>query len=296
MKGDVHMRIVRDLFALLRIDHWTKNIFIFAALLFSQKLYERQPLLISVTAFFAFCFVASSIYIINDIHDAHLDRLHPKKSCRPIAAGRVSRALALVTAAIFFTGGMVIGAMVQPSFFTILLSYFVLNLFYTYMGKKLVIIDAFCIAAGFVLRVVGGALAISVQPSGWIMMTTFFLALFLGFGKRRNEMLAPSETESLQRKTPIRYDAEYANHILISCGTISLLSYALYTRDPSVIQRIGTPTLIYTVPLVAYGFFRYVYLLWNGSNGDPTDLILHDWSMLIDITLWVVAVVLLIYI
>ena len=295
MRVEVRMGLLKDLFALLRIKHWVKNTFIFAALLFSEKLYHRQSLLASILAFFAFCLVSSSIYIINDLHDAHIDRLHPKKKNRPIAAGRIGRPLALIIAVLLFIGGSILGFTVQLSFFTILISYVALNMFYTYAGKRMVIIDAFCIALGFVLRVAGGALAISVQASGWMMMTTFFLALFLGFGKRRNEILISDAHASLQHKNPARYDITYVNHILIACGTISLLSYALYTRDPSVIQRIGTNALMYTVPLVAYGLFRYTYLLWDKGDGDPTDLILHDWSMLIDIAVWVLAIIFLIY-
>ena len=127
------------------------------------------------------------------------------------------------------------------------------------------------------------------------MMTTFFLALFLGLGKRRNEILIAREHPSLNCNNLPKYSITYVNHLLISCGTISLLSYALYTRDPAVIERIGTNALIYTVPIVAYGLFRYTYLIWNKTNGDPTDLILHDVSMLIDIGLWMLCIIFLIY-
>jgi 4-hydroxybenzoate polyprenyltransferase len=214
---------------------------------------------------------------------------------RPLAAGRIDRRLALILALLLFIGGSILGVYVQVSFFAILIAYGALNLFYTYAGKEMVIMDVFCIALGFVLRVVGGALAISVQASGWMMMTTFFLALFLGFGKRRNEIVISYARASPQHVNPLRYDIGYVNHVLISCGTISLISYALYTRDPSVIQRIGTNALMYTVPIVAFGLFRYTYLLWDNRDGDPTDLILHDWGMLIDIALWVLTIVFLIY-
>ena len=286
---------VKDFFALLRINHWVKNTFIFAALLFSEKLYNGQSLRDSILAFIAFCLVSSSVYILNDLHDAHKDRHHPKKKNRPIAAGRIGRPPAIAIALLCFFVGTLLGFYIQLSFFAILLSYVFLNLFYTYIGKGLVIIDSFCIALGFVLRVAGGALSISVQPSGWIMMTTFFLALFLGFGKRRNEILIMQTHPSLKQKEKGHYNITYVNHILIACGTISLLSYALYTRDPLVIQRIGTNALIYTVPIVAYGLFRYTYLIWDQTDGDPTDLILHDLYMLIDIFLWLLCIIFLIY-
>jgi 4-hydroxybenzoate polyprenyltransferase len=290
------LQFIKDLLSLLRVKHWTKNLFIFFALLFSEKLFEWQSLFVSAVAFFAFCFIAGSIYGINDIHDTRKDLLHPNKKNRPIASGRIGKTQALLISCILLVISSIIGVKLNFYFFVVLLLYFVLNLFYTFIGKNIIIIDAFCISLGFVLRVVGGAFAISVHPSGWMIMTTFFLSLFLGFGKRRNEIFALGENHYLHRKVLKEYDNGFLNHILISCGTISLLSYALYTLDTSVIQRLGTNKLIYTVPIVAYGFFRYMYLLWENKEGDPTDLILHDRNMLIDIFLWLASTILIVYI
>ncbi len=290
------MQFLKDLLSLLRVKHWAKNMFIFTALLFSEKLFEWQSLLVNTIAFFAFCFISSSIYSINDIHDARGDRLHPKKKSRPIASGRVGKIQALLIACILLIISSIIGVKLSRYFFLVLLLYFVLNLFYTFIGKNIIIIDAFCISLGFVLRVIGGSFAISVHSSGWMIMTTFFLSLFLGFGKRRNEILSLGEDPSFHRKVLKKYDIGFLNHILISCVTISVLSYALYTLDTSVIQRLGTNKLIYTVPIVTYGFFRYMHLLWENEEGDPTDLILHDMNMLIDIFLWLASTILIIYI
>lgn len=290
------MQFFKTLLSLLRVKHWTKNIFIFTALLFSEKLFEWQSLFVNIIAFFAFCFIASSIYSINDIHDARRDRLHPKKKNRPIASGKIGKIQALILACILLIISSIIGVKLSFYFFLVLLLYFVLNLFYTFIGKNIIIIDAFCISMGFVLRVIGGSFAISVHSSGWMIMTTFFLSLFLGFGKRRNEILSLGEKYPLHRKVLNKYDISFLNNILISCGTISLLSYTLYTLDTSVIQRLGSNKLIYTVPIVTYGFFRYMHLLWANEEGDPTDLILHDMNILINILLWLASTVLIIYI
>ena len=150
------MQRVKDYFALLRINHWVKNSFVFAALLFSEKLYNAQSIRNSLLAFISFCLVSSSIYIINDMHDADKDRQHPKKKDRPIAAGRVRKNPAIIASLLLFLCGASLGFHIQTSFFAILIAYVALNLFYTYAGKKIILIDAFCIALGFVLRVAGG--------------------------------------------------------------------------------------------------------------------------------------------
>lgn len=280
----------------MRLKQWIKNIFILAPLLFSERLFELQSLLVSIRAFFSFCLISSAIYIINDIHDKKSDSFHPKKRDRPIASGKIGIKKALILVIILLISGYSLALHLNFSFILILIFYVILNLFYTYIGKSLVFIDAFCISLGFVLRVMGGSYAISVYASGWIIMCTFFIALFLGFGKRRNELLLLKKTHSNHRKVLKKYDAVFLNHVLISCGTISIISYALYTLDPSIIKQFGTDKLIFTVPFVAYGIFRYMYLLWNAQEGDPTDLVTKDRNLLITIFLWVVTTISIIYI
>ena len=177
---------------------------------------------------------------------------------------------------------------VQAAYYFVLVisSYVVINVFYSLIGKHIELIDAFCIAAGFVLRVIAGAYAIGVEPTGWIIVTTFFLSLFLGFGKRRNEILLLEDESGSHRKALDKYNIPLLDQIIVSTGTIAIISYALFTLDRGVISKFGSDKLIYSIPFVAYGIFRYMYLLPKSSEGDPTELITKDLPIIIDVVLW----------
>jgi len=283
---------VKTMFSLIRIKHWIKNLIVFAPLLFAWKLTDMHACLIAALAFITFCLISSAVYIFNDIHDIKTDKKHPKKSLRPIPSGKISIRFAIITSIILIISSLGLGWLINPVFLCCIASYLALNLFYTYKGKNIVIFDAFCIAIGFVLRVIGGAFAIAVNPSGWIIMTTFFLCLFLGFGKRRNELLSLKEDSASHRSVLKLYSHSLLDHFILSSGTIATISYALYTLSPTVNEHFHTgDKLIFTIPFVAYVIFRYMYLIWSREDGDPTDVILKDASLLIAGVLWLIATV-----
>ena len=295
------MRVFKDIISLLRIKHWVKNVFVFAPLLFSWQITDITAVIRTLLAFLAFSLVASTIYIINDIYDVEADKQHPKKCKRPIPAGRIGIKTAVVMAVFCILAGL--GLSWLPGllfgnwltgllFFCCTTSYLVLNIFYTLKGKHIVIVDAFCIAIGFVLRVIGGAFAIEVAPSGWIIMTTFFLCLFMGFGKRRNELLSLKAQSGSHRSVLGLYTDSMLNQFILSSATISIISYTLYTLSESVKSQFNTgDKLVVTVPIVTFVIFRYTYLIWSREEGDPTDVLLKDPGLLLSGFAWLVVTV-----
>lgn len=283
--------------AFLRLKHWAKNSFVFAPLFFAWMIFDVNAVINAVIAFFAFSLVSSTIYIMNDIHDREADRAHPKKCNRPIAAGIIKVPVAVAVAVILMGVSTGISFCVEPYFIFSTAAYFLLNVFYTFRGKNIVIIDAFCIAMGFVLRVVGGAFAIGVVPSGWIIMTTFFFTLFMGFGKRRNELLSLKEKKGAHRKVLEFYTDTLLNQFILSCGTISIISYTLYTLSATVAEKFHTgDKLVFTIPFVAFVIFRYMYLLWSSEDGDPTDVIFKDPWLLLSGFFWFLSTISIIYV
>ncbi|MHB9035550.1 MAG: decaprenyl-phosphate phosphoribosyltransferase [Armatimonadota bacterium] len=278
---------------LARLRHWVKNVFVLAPVLFAGKISDHKDIVDALLAFLAFGLAASAIYVLNDIYDAQRDKKHPRKCNRPISSGAIGKsqaalyALALVAAAlcICFRHWAGRGYGVE----SIVVSYILLNVFYTVRGKKIQIVDAFCIAGGFVLRVVGGAYAIGVEPTGWILVTTFFLALFLGFGKRRNEIVLLDSDRAEHRKTLEYYQPWLLDNAIVSTGTIAIVSYALFTLDQGTITKFGTDKLFYTVPFVAYGIFRYMHILSKSTEGDPTEVVTSDPGLIINVILWLLA-------
>ena len=262
--------------SLMRPKHWLKNVFVVVPIAFAGHFTNPVLLQAALLAFGAFCLAASSIYCFNDVYDLQADRNHPARSKRPIASGAISAAGAVVFAIILAAVVWSMSFSVNRHLAAAVRCYLHVNVYYTVRGKHMVIGDAFCIAIGFVLRVIGGAYAINVSPTGWIVITTFFLSLFLGFGKRRNEIAGHGNGEartiarcSVSTTSPSRSD-------LVSTGTISIISYAIYTLDRSVIVKFGTDKLFYTVPFVAYGVFRYIHLLLKSKEGDPTEMVTSD--------------------
>ncbi|MCE5314068.1 MAG: decaprenyl-phosphate phosphoribosyltransferase [Armatimonadota bacterium] len=281
---------------LARLRHWIKNVFVLAPLLFAGKFTDSRSIVDAALAFLAFGFAASAVYVLNDIRDAECDKKHPRKRNRPIASGAIGKtqalayALALVLAAIiicFERCSWRVGYIV--------ICYIALNVFYTFRGKDIQIVDAFCIACGFVLRVVGGAYAIEVEPTGWILVTTFFLSLFLGFGKRRNEILLLNADSAGHRRSLEGYQPWLLDNAIVSTGTVSIVSYALFTLDHDVIAKFGTDKLFLTIPFVAYGIYRYMHLLLKSSEGDPTEVVTSDKGLIVNGILWLIAAYIIIW-
>lgn len=294
------MNKLSAVFRLIRPKQWTKNLFVFSALVFSKHLFELSYLSLSLLAFAAFSFSASAIYIINDIVDRDRDRQHPKKRRRPIAAGIISPAEGSVLAAILLGLTLWIVADLDIRFTLCLVVYLVMNLAYSFYLKDLVLIDVFVIAIGFMLRVIGGAYVLNVERSSWLILTTMFLSLFLAIAKRRGElvtMAGATEGDSIQtRKVLEEYSVDFAEQMTTVCAAGFVFSYALYTVSERTRTLFGTENLVLTTPFVLYGVFRYLYLLHKKNLGEnPTDVVLTDIPMIVNFVVYAAAMFFIIY-
>jgi len=280
----------------LRPKQWTKNLFIFAGILFSQNLFKIELLLKTLWAFILFCILTGSVYIINDIVDREKDRLHPYKSKRPIASGKLTTSSALLSVFIFVPSSIFFSFILNKSFFLIALSYLILQVAYSFILKKIVILDVFAVSIGFVLRVIAGAVVINVEISSWLLICTILLALFLGLSKRRHELLVLEDGAERHRGVLNEYTPYLLDQMISVVTASTVIAYALYTMSESTIKRFGTKSLVFTVPFVLYGIFRYLYLIHQkGAGGSPETLIVTDKPLLIDIILWVITIGFIIY-
>lgn len=267
----------------MRPHQWVKNLLVLAPLAFTPKglLFQPSAWLAVSLAMASFCFAASSIYLLNDIVDREEDARHPKKRFRPIASGRLpvvaaKTELMLTLAAAFGIGALVPSAhglpfVIWPS------AYLVLNLAYSFWLKRLVVIDCMCIALGFQLRVMAGAAAIDVRASHWLLLCTLFFSLFLAFCKRYEELSRQGEATGRTRATMEDYTPSFLSMMIGPLAALSILSYALYTVNPETIATHGSDRLMFTVPIVTYGVFRYLFLVYRKSEGgDPAQLLFRD--------------------
>lgn len=290
------MKILK-LITLIRPKQWLKNLFVFAAILFAGQLLNLNFFAKNFVAFLAFCGVSGLVYIINDITDIEADRVHKKKRFRPLASGDVS----INQAKIFFVILAVITAalcyMLNLYFSLVVIAYFFINLLYSLWVKDIVIVDVFFISFGFMLRVVGGAAAISVSISSWMILTTIFISLFLAISKRRAELSqAESENINKQRKVLTHYDITFTDQMNTVAATGTIICYALYTVSEKTTSTFHTDNLIYTTPFVIYGIFRYLYLLHKKNLGEnPEQIVTKDIPLIIDVILWFIVSVAIIY-
>ncbi len=291
------MEMIKDYLKLLRVKQWTKNGFIFAALIFSKSFINRGYTLKVFIGFLLFSLLASSIYILNDIRDRERDKLHPQKKNRPIASGKISVNRGLEISIFLFILSMSFSYFISTPFFEICLIYFTLNLLYTYYLKNVVILDIFCISAGFLLRVLAGAVIISVSISHWLIICTILLSLFLALSKRKIEITLISKNEAHIKHREIlgEYSHQFIDQMIGIVTSTTLISYILYTTSETTIKKFGTTHLIYTTPFVLYGIFRYLYLVYSKERGgNPTDEFLSDVPLLINAILWLIASALII--
>lgn len=280
----------------MRPAQWVKNLFVFVPLVFAHRLDRLDLALRSAAAFAAFCAAASAVYLLNDLRDREADRLHPVKRLRPIAAGQLGAGPAIAAALALAAVALALAFRLGRGFSICLAIYLVLNVLYSLALKRLVILDVMTIALGFVLRVEAGALAIAVEVSSWLLLCTTFVALFLGFAKRRHELALQPQSGTGTRSVLEHYNLTFVDQMINVVTASTIVSYALYTVDPGTAARLGTPHLIVTVPLALYGIFRFLFLLYQRSDRQsPTDAILHDPPFLINLALWGLTVVFLIY-
>lgn len=281
--------LLKDILVLVRIKHWLKNILIFAPLVFALD-FSLGLFLVSIQAFLAFSFMASSIYVINDIADIETDKIHPIKKKRPIASGTVTLFSAKIIAIVLFVLSISLSITLPTNFIVILIGYFLMNIAYSFFLKKVLIIDVMIIAIGFVLRVFAGAVVANIVVSDWIILCTFFGSLFIGFGKRKNEAIVLAERSIKYRKTLSGYTPDFLNQLLSITAGMTIISYALYTIDQKTINHFQTSRLIYTLPLVVFGIFRYFHIIYNKSSGeDPTEIFLTDKPIILTSIIWMIV-------
>src|SRR5712692_2975896 len=286
----------RQLLSSMRLQQWIKNLFLFAALVFSGYLFKVHDILLTVIGFFAFSFLSSATYLFNDVVDIENDKIHPIKSKRPIASGTLSSQTAMMAAAALAILSLVVGFLLRREFGIVLATYLALNVSYSLKLKHIVILDAMSIAGGFVLRVVAGAVLIQVPTSEWLIICTILISLFLGFSKRRTELVSLDEQANHHRSVLAQYSPRFLDQMIGIVTSSTVMSYALYTISDETVRKFGTKNLIYTVPFVLYGIFRYLYLVDKKAEGvDPAKTILTDISLLVNVVLWVIAASLIIY-
>ncbi len=268
----------------MRPAQWLKNGVVFAGLVFGGKLLEPEAVASATIAALAFCLMSSGFYLINDIRDHHADRLHPVKRLRPVPAGELPLRTAGFVGATLIVSAIVASALLNWSLLLVFLAYASLMAAYNLGLKEIVIVDVFAIAAGFVLRAVGGAMAVDVSISPWLLVCTMLLALLIGFGKRRHE-LAALENAAAHRRNLNLYNRPMLDQAVAVTAAGTLIAYAVYTFDSESAQY--HHRMMLTVPFVAYGVFRYLYLLYlSDQGGTPETMLLADRPLLVSVAAW----------
>lgn len=287
---------IRLLLTVMRPHQWTKNLFVLAPVLFGRKLTDAGSVIDALLAFVVFCLLASSVYIFNDWIDSDDDRAHPEKRKRPISSGELQAPIAITAAVLLLIAALGLSVFIGPTFVIVASVYVGLMACYCLSLKRMIVLDAMTIAVGFVLRVVGGAVAVNVETTHWLIACTFLLALFLAFTKRRQELLALSIEASNHRHVLSHYSVAYlenVNNILIGAA---IVCYALYTVAPETVARFGTDNLIYGSVFVIYGMLRYLALVNDPQKGgNPSKLLLSDVPLLIAVWGWAVFNAAMIY-
>jgi 4-hydroxybenzoate polyprenyltransferase len=279
----------------LRPRQWVKNLFVFAAVVFSQNLFT--PLIWpAVAAFVVFCGLSGAIYLINDVADVEKDRLHPVKGRRPLASGELSKPVATAVGALLLLASLGAAFALARPFGLVALAYGALLVAYSLWLKSLVIVDVLTVAIGFVLRAVAGAEAVDVDISGWLIICTILIALFLALGKRRHEYLALKGGAAVHRPILAEYSEGFLDQMIAVVTASTTMAYALYTMWPETVAKFHTRLLPLTLPFVLYGIFRYLYLLYRRDlGGSPSDLLLNDRALLVNTLLWMATLIAIIY-
>jgi len=285
-----------SLIKLARPSQWIKNSLVLAALFFAGVADDIHSLILAIAAAAVFCLLSSSIYALNDLIDCKHDKIHPLKKSRPIASGKISTATAALFSFILAVAGLFSAWLINFELFIVSVIFLLLNVLYSSWLKHVVILDVMTIALSFVIRAYAGAAAIEVAASKWMLINTLFLALFLAFGKRRHELVlldneATSHRQSLSKYSPYLLDQ------LISVVTASVVvAYLLYTFSSEVASKLNTEYLYITVPFVVYGIFRYLYLIhYEEKGGSPTKVLIGDKPLMLDVILWLVTVIIILY-
>ena len=280
----------------LRPEQWTKNLVVFAGLLFGRRLLDPHAVGLAVAAFAVFCALSGVVYLVNDVADREADRRHPLKSRRPIASGALSPGLALSVGAVLGAVALAAAFALGPRFGGVALAYVALLGAYSARLKHVVIIDVLTIAVGFVLRAVAGAVVVAVPISQWLLACTVLLALFLALSKRRHEIVLLADSATEHRRILGEYSPYLLDQMIGVVTASTLIAYIFYTLSPETAQRFDTPYMGLTTPFPLYGIFRYLYLVHQKEGGgSPATMLLADTPLLICVALWAAAVVVIVY-
>ncbi|MBU0468565.1 MAG: decaprenyl-phosphate phosphoribosyltransferase [Candidatus Omnitrophica bacterium] len=287
---------MKHMFIAIRPKHWIKNMFIFLPLIFGKKLFISPLNTNTVLAFFLFSIAASAVYLMNDIIDCEKDKKHPAKKLRPIASGKISTNTAIITSILLGSIAIAGASFLSINFCSIIIIYLIANIIYSKILKEAVIIDVFCIAVFFFLRVLAGGIVAETEISHWLIIMTALIALFLGLNKRRQELLITDQNPQDRRVVLDKYSTYFIDQMIAVITSSVVISYMLYTVDERTVSVFGTKNLIYSVPFVYYGIFRYLYLIHKANaDGDPTKLFLSDYKMQLNVILWLIVCAIVIY-
>ncbi|WP_125153714.1 decaprenyl-phosphate phosphoribosyltransferase [Clostridium rectalis] len=275
---------------LMRPKQWIKNGFVFAAIVFSGKFVETSLLLIAIKTFILFCLTSSTIYILNDLVDIEKDKLHPEKKNRPLPSGKVSKSTAIVLDIILLIS-VIYFSIGNMKLFAIFMTYIIVNIAYSFKLKNVVIVDVMIITFGFILRVQSGSIAIGITISPWLILCTTLLSLFLALNKRKSELITLNSKSGKHRKILEEYSIELLDNMLTIVTPSILIAYCLYT-----FSSIQSNTMMFTIPFVLYGIFRYQYLMIKQNiGGKPEDIFTKDIPFLVNIVLWIISIIVIIY-
>jgi 4-hydroxybenzoate polyprenyltransferase len=292
----VPVPLVKSLLVSLRPHQWTKNLVVFAGLLFGQQLFNPQALARSLGAFAVFCGLSGVVYLVNDVMDRQADRQHPKKRLRPVASGALPVGTALIAAAAIAVVAIGGGILIGRGFTAVAVGYLVLLTLYSGPLKHMVILDVLTIAIGFVLRAAAGAVAIGVPISHWLLVCTILLALFLALAKRRQELVVLADGAPAHRAILREYSPALLDQMISVVTASTLMGYALYTVSPETVAKVGGDRLLFTLPFPLYGIFRYLYLVHQRQGGgSPAEMLLQDRPLAVCAALWVATVAVIIY-
>jgi 4-hydroxybenzoate polyprenyltransferase len=288
--------MLKDIFISLRPQQWVKNVVVFAGLIFSLNFFHAQQFFVVLAAALIFSLASGSIYLFNDVWDVEADRAHPKKKNRPVASGRLCAASALVTSAILMAWALGLAFFLNRNFFCLLGIYATIEVLYSVTFKNVVVIDVFCIAGGFLLRVLAGAVVIDVPISSWLILCTIFLSLFLALAKRRSELVHLDEGARIHRRVLQEYSLPYIDQLTMIVASSTILAYALYALAPETRSKFHGRHLEVTILFVVYGVFRYLYLVYQKHEGGaPEKVLLSDKPLWGNLLIYLIVVLILIY-
>ena len=285
----------KHLLKTMRLRQWTKNGFVFFALIFDKQLFQWEPFLRTLEGFFLFCLISSSVYLFNDITDIDADRKHPEKKYRPLASGKLPVNIALITAFALALTAIVLGYLLEPFFAGIVAMYLIINLLYSRWLKHVPILDVLIISSGFVLRVGAGVTLITVERfSPWLYMITVLFSLYIGLGKRRAEMNLLAQGASAHRKVLDGYTIPLLDQYITIVSGMTIVAYSLYTFSAPNLPE--NHSMMLTIPFVVYGIFRYLQLIQTGNAaGSPDEVALKDRPLQVTVLLWGLAVIAVFY-